>query len=188
MLGCYDFCAHYEWTFAWLENRGGRGLLHEYWDEAVHRDSQLHARQLILEKGFEGMKEYWGHTLQEEDADFSTTATPEVFRIDMPRSPSKCFLIENGLEQYPDYCDHCIGWIGPLMKDAGFHIHHEHNHRGQCWWEIRGVGDPSPPSKPGELAGERDVRLMPEWDDGATPIDRFIAANSVKKEQPEKRG
>ena len=22
MIGCYDFCAHYEWTFAWLEKEG----------------------------------------------------------------------------------------------------------------------------------------------------------------------
>ena len=183
MLGCYDFCAHYEWTFAWLERRGGRELLETYWDKAIHRDSQRHARELILEKGFEGMKEYWGHTLAEEDADFHTTATPDVFRVDMPRSPSKCFLIDNGLEQHADYCDHCMGWIGPLMKEAGFVVHHEHNHRGQCWWEFRKTGNDPGPSAPGELSGERDVRLMSEWTETATPIDRFIAAHSVRGKQ-----
>ncbi|MEX2577485.1 MAG: hypothetical protein WD342_00385 [Verrucomicrobiales bacterium] len=188
MLGCYDFCAHYEWTFAWLERRGGESLLHAYWEDAIHKDSQSHARDLILEKGIEGMKEYWGHTLQEEDADFSTTAVPGVFRIDMPRSPSKCFLIDNGLEQHSDCCDHCLGWIGPLMKEAGFVVHHEHNHCGQCWWEMREAGSGEGPSEPGELAGNRDVRLMPEWDDGTTPIDRFVAANSVrdKESNPDK--
>ena len=23
MIGCYDFCGHYEWTFGWLERVGG---------------------------------------------------------------------------------------------------------------------------------------------------------------------
>lgn len=30
MIGCYDFCAHYEWTFAWLERAGGHALVRDY--------------------------------------------------------------------------------------------------------------------------------------------------------------
>lgn len=171
MLGCYDFCGHYEWTFAWLAARGGEALLHEYWDEAIHRDSQRHARALILAKGFEGMKEYWGHTLAEEAAGYQTTATDKVFRIDMHRCPSKGFLLRNGLEQFPDYCDHCIGWIGPLLKEAGYGVHHEHNHCGQCWWEI--FREPQPPSAPGTLAGPADVRTRAGWQDAPAKLDVF---------------
>ncbi|MCX7825976.1 MAG: hypothetical protein N2689_10510, partial [Verrucomicrobiae bacterium] len=60
MLGCYDFCGHYEWTFEWLRQRGGEPLVRAYWDEAIRRDSQRHAARLIAEKGIEGMKQYWG--------------------------------------------------------------------------------------------------------------------------------
>ena len=56
------------------------------------------------------------------------------------------FLLRNGLEQYRDYCDHCMGWIGPVMKGAGFVVDHEHNHCGQCWWEFRRASDPSEPT------------------------------------------
>jgi hypothetical protein len=56
-----------------------------------------------------------------------------------------------------------MGWIGPLMKEAGFVIDHEHNHRGQCWWEMRRKENPAPASAPGELSGESDVRLKPGW-------------------------
>jgi hypothetical protein len=181
MLGCYDFCGHYEWTFEWLRREGGEDLVHRYWDEAIHRDSQQHARRLILGKGIEGMKEYWGHTLAEEAADYSTAAGDDVFRLDMHQCPSKGFLLDNHLEQYHDYCDHCIGWIGPLMREAGYVIHHEHNHRGQCWWEFRPAEEPSTPSKPGDVAGENDARLKPEWDDTITPIDAFFAANSANQ-------
>ena len=177
MLGVYDFCGHYEWTFAWLEERGGKPLLLAYWDEAIHRDAQQHASALIEAKGIEGMKEYWGHTLAEEGAGYHTTASATVFRIDMHECPSKGFLLRNKLEQHSDYCDHCIGWIGPMLKRAGFTIDHQHNHRGQCWWEMRLKSDTSPPSAPGQLAKEGDVRLRPDWKPGEQSVDTFIRAN-----------
>lgn len=163
MMGCYDFCGHYEWTFEWLRQQGGHELVRAYWDEAIHRDSQRHARKLILSGGFEGMKQYWGPTLEDEGAVCRNTITPEVFRIDMHECPSKGFLLRNGLEQYSDYCDHCMGWIGPLMREAGFAIDHEHNHRGQCWWEIRAADSSAAASQPGALSGEADARLRENW-------------------------
>ena len=57
MLGCYDFCGHYEWTFEWFRQRGGEALVREYWDTAIARDSQTHAATLIKTKGIAGMKE-----------------------------------------------------------------------------------------------------------------------------------
>jgi len=58
MLGCYDFCGHYEWTFEWLRQQGGEPLVARYWDEAICRDSQKHAADLIRAEGFAGMKKY----------------------------------------------------------------------------------------------------------------------------------
>jgi hypothetical protein len=187
MLGCYDFCAHYEWTFAWLERAGGHALVRDYWEDAIARDSQRHARALIESGGFEGMDAYWGRTLGEESPDrgFTITRREGVFRIDMHDCPSKGFLLSNGLQQYRDYCDHCMGWTGPMLRDAGFTIDHEHNHCGQCWWEMRPSADPGPPSKPGEVAGEQDVRLRPDWRRQDTPFDRYLRANDPDDKLPE---
>ena len=55
MLGCYDFCGHYEWTFGWMEREGGHAFVLAYWDEGISRDSQTHARELIISGGFDGM-------------------------------------------------------------------------------------------------------------------------------------
>jgi hypothetical protein len=148
MIGCYDFCGHYEWTFAWLEEQGGHDLVRDYWTDAIAQDSQRHARALISGQGIEGMKQYWTHTLAEEAAGYVNTVTDHI---------------HNGLVQYRDYCDHCMGWIGPVMKEAGFVVDHEHNHQGQCWWEMRRVDDPAPPSEPGAFSGKSDVRLRPDW-------------------------
>jgi hypothetical protein len=161
MIGCYDFCGHYEWTFEWLRQAGGEELVREYWDVAIHRDSQRHASELIVGQGIEGMKKYWAHTLAEEAAGYFCTSTDALYRIDMHECPSKGFLISNGLAQYHDYCDHCLGWIGPLMREAGFVIDHEHNHRGQCWWEMRRAADATAPLAVGDVPN--DVRLRADW-------------------------
>ena len=176
MLGSYDFCGHYEWTFEWLRRQGGEPLVREYWDTAIARDSQTHAAALIGAKGIAGMREYWGHTLDHEAAGYHCTTTEKVFRIDMHECPSKGFLIRNGLAQYHDYCDHCMGWIGPMLKGAGFVVDHQHNHCGRCWWEIRAASDGTAPSKPGALSGEHDVRLRADWKQPA-PLDTYSRAN-----------
>ena len=183
MLGVYDFCGHYEWTFAWLEQRGGKNLLREYWDEAIAQDSQQHAAKLISEKGIDGMKEYWGHTLDHEAAGYKTTATEKVFRVDIHDCPSKGFLLRNQLQQHSDYCDHCIGWIGPMLRRAGFTIDHQHNHCGQCWWEMRRESDVTPPSAPGELAKEHDARLQPTWKPDEQSLDNFSRANDADEKE-----
>jgi len=183
MIGCYDFCGHYEWTFEWLRQHGGDSLVNKFWEEAIGGDSQRHASDLIKEKGFAGMAAYWAHTLAEEGAGYVATKNPGAFRIDMHDCPSKGFLLRNHLEQYHDYCDHCIGWIGPMMKEAGFHVHHEHNHCGQCWWEFRKITDPTPASEAGTLAGENDVRLQTDWSSQAKPKDKFDAATSVQEKK-----
>jgi hypothetical protein len=178
MIGCYDFCGHYEWTFDWLEKTGGHALVRDYWDEAINHDSQRHARDEIRRGGFSGMVKYWGHTLMEESPDlgFSISWGPDFFRIDMRDCPSKGFLLRNQLQNYGDYCDHCMGWTGPMMKDAGFVIDHEHNHRGQCWWEMRRAGSTGGHSAVGARSGAKDVRLLPHWQPPGATLDRYNKA------------
>ena len=178
MIGCYDFCGHYEWTFAWLEREGGAALLRDYWTEAIARDSQRHAHELITREGFAGMAKYWQRTLSEESPEpgFHITQRPDRFRIDVHVCPSKGFLLRNGLEQYPDYCDHCMGWIGPMMREAGFVADHQHNHRGQCWWEFRAPGTPASPDD--DAARDFDVRCLAGWQPPGVTLDRFNGATS----------
>lgn len=182
MIGCYDFCGHYEWTFEWLAQEGDIALVREFWKEAISEDSQKHARDLIISGGIEGMRKYWSHTLEEEAAGFAFTSDKKCFRVDMHDCPSKGFLIRNDLEQYCDYCDHCIGWIGPLMRDAGFVVDHEHNHLGKCWWEFRSRENPDPPSAPDGFAGDRDVRSSEDWHSGHKDTFRRAGSDMDKTE------
>jgi hypothetical protein len=183
MMGCYDFCGHYEWTFEWLRENGGEDLVAKFWAEAIGGDSQQHAASLIKEKGFAGMAEYWAHTLAEEAAGYVATCSEDTFRIDMHDCPSKGFLMRNNLGHYHDYCDHCIGWIGPVMEAAGFHVDHEHNHLGRCWWEFRRMQNETPPSAPGDFSGNNDVRLSPEWAAQQAVMDVFRNAVDASRKE-----
>jgi hypothetical protein len=87
-------------------------------------------------------------------------------RIEMHACPSLGYNMQHGYRYYRDYCEHCMGWIVPIMERAGFVIHHDHNHRGQCWWEMRRREDSAGPSAPGELTGESDTRLLPGYAEG----------------------
>lgn len=183
MLGVYDFCGHYDWTFEWLRRTGGEALVRTYWEQAIAQDSQRHAAALIVPQGIAGMRAYWDHTLDHEAAGYHCVATDTVYRIDMFACPSQGFLVSNGLHHYHDYCDHCMGWVGPLMRTAGFVIDHEHNHAGRCWWEIRSAADTTPPSQPGGLAGEHDVRLLSDWLQPGG-LDIYQRANGPDDKQP----
>jgi hypothetical protein len=163
MIGCAEFCGTYDWTFEYLRRTHGEDAVRAYWEQAISVDSQRHARELIVGRGIAGMIEYWAHTLEEEEAGYTCSHTAAVYRIDMFACPSQGFLQRRGIEFYHDYCDHCMGWIKPLMDEAGFVIHHDHNHEGQCWWEMRPVDDDPGPSAPGGFAGEKDVRLRPGY-------------------------
>lgn len=166
MIGCAKFIFSYDWTFEYLRRQYGEDAVRRYWREAISRDSQSHARELIAAGGFDGMEEYWGHTLAEEEAGYTSARTDNAFRIDMTACPSQGLLKERGQEHYADYCEHCMGWIEPVLRDAGFVIHHAHNHNCQCYWEIVPAASTAPLSAPGELVGKDDIRLKPGWNTG----------------------
>ena len=172
MIGCAEFILVYEWTFEYLRRTYGPEAVRRYWEEAISVDSQQHARELIIPRGLDGMEEYWGHTLAEEEAGYTSVRTEGAFRIDMFACPSQGALRKCGQRDYADYCQHCIGWILPVMQEAGFAIYHEHDHDCRCWWEMVPVGAPGGASVPGELAGKDDIRLKPEW--GRGKVDRFV--------------
>lgn len=166
MIGCAEFILGYDFTFEYLRRKCGDDAVVRYWQEAISVDSQRHARELIVPNGFDGMAEYWGHTLAEEEAGYASARTEDVFRIDMYACPSQGLLKQRGQAHFADYCEHCMGWLEPLMREAGFLIHHEHNHDCKCWWEIVPITDPPAPSAPGALAGEDDIRFNRAWHTG----------------------
>ena len=169
MLGCQDFCGYYEWTFHYLRRKYGTPAVEKFWSEAIAKDSQSHYIAAGQQELLRGLYEAWSHTGESEQCDWTVSIdeSRNHLRMDMRKCPSKGFLIKNDLNADEDYCDHCIGWIGPALNIIGAEVvAHEHNHCGQCWWRIRMT---SAPSK--EPALPDDIRHDPHWQAGF--IDRF---------------
>jgi hypothetical protein len=161
MLGCHDFCGHYEWTFHYLRRRWGQEAVRRYWAEAIGGESQRHYTEAGQRAGLRGLYNTWTRTGQDEACDWTFTLDEQqnFLRWDMRACPSKGFLLAHDLNADEDYCDHCMGWTKPLVEALGMEVvAHEHNHCGQCWGLIRVADRPCAVS---EVAC--DVRRDPRW-------------------------
>jgi hypothetical protein len=176
MIGVQDFIRYYDWTFEYIRRHYGEEAVEQYWAESIAFNSQNHANVLIQAKGLQGMAEYWGHTLDSEAAGFRAGLKEDYYRIDMYECPSKGSLIQIGQEEYHDYCQHCMGWIKPIMDQAGFVIDHEHNHHGQCWWEMRAANQAGEDSEP-PVRDAGDVRLRENWQQAQH--DRWLGSRPI---------
>lgn len=170
MLGAQDFCGYYDWTFHHVRKNFGEKALSDLWSFAVGRDSQSHYIELGSRHGMKGLFEAWRHTGEDEQCDWTFTLDEarNVLRWDMRKCPSKGFLLEHDLHSDEDYCDHCIGWEKSMLGTLGMEmVHHEHNHCGQCWGEIRIKGKPYE-----TLKLDCDIRHDPRWRAGF--VDQFV--------------
>jgi hypothetical protein len=161
MLGCHDFCGHYEWTFHYLRRRWGQEAVRKYWAQAIGGESQRHYSEAGQRAGLRGLYNTWTKTGEDESCDwtFKLDEAQNYLRWDMRACPSKGFLLANDRNADEDYCDHCMGWTLPLIEALGMAVvAHEHNHVGQCWGLMRAADRPA--NVP-ELDG--DIRRDSRW-------------------------
>jgi hypothetical protein len=169
MLGCQDFCGYYDWTFDFVHRRFGQAAIELLWREAIGADSQQHYANSAARSGLRGLYEAWVGTGEDEHCDWTFTLDEQknALRWDMRECPSKGFLIEHDLNADADYCNHCMGWIIPVLENVGVEVvEHEHNHCGQCWAIMRRKDRPMQP-----LDVELDIRRDTRWNRGY--LDRW---------------
>jgi hypothetical protein len=131
---------------------------------AIGGDSQRHYSDPAAKSGLRALYETWVNTGNDEHCDWTFTLDEEknILRWDMRECPSKGFLIQNDLNADEDYCNHCMGWIIPMLEGIGAEIvAHEHNHCGQCWAAMRMKNRPSQP-----LELDIGIRNDPRWNRG----------------------
>ncbi len=122
MISCTEFIPAYSELFKFLEAKGGKQEVVEYWEYIS--DNFLHnLRGLVQEHGLRGCWLYWSHTLNEEAADFTMEIDDEAgeFTIVMHHCPSKGRLNElEHMEPYHDYCGHCDVLYRRVLEPLGF--------------------------------------------------------------------
>lgn len=154
MIPSDQFVRFYNEVFKFLESQGGTALADYY--RVVSEQQEMHCLALFKSQGLAGMKAYWDRIAVEENCDMRGTLYPDRFELVMRRCPSLGKALDNDAGVFPRYCDHCPGWVIPLLEKAGFHCEYDMIDRAvpQCRMTIY-PADPSRPSR--VLASGRPV-------------------------------
>lgn len=141
MIPCTDFIPAYSEMFKFLESRGGKAAVVDFWNYLS--DSFLdNLRVEAKQNGLRGCWNYWSHTLNEEAADFTMEINDEenYFTIVMHHCPSMGRLLElQHIERYPDYCEHCDVLYRRVLEPLGFsyEIDMSRCHEAKCAVTVR---------------------------------------------------
>jgi len=117
MIPSDHFVRFYNEVFKFLDEQDG---LQAYYEE-ISRHQELHCLRLFMEKGLEGMEEYWGHIRVEENCISTSWIEDGVRYSHMSRCPSLSKVLDNDAAPCAKYCLHCPGWVAPLMTKCGFY-------------------------------------------------------------------
>ena len=122
MISCTEFIPAYSELFKYIEQKGGKEAVLEYW-EHISQNGISQLKNLVLEHGIRGCYHYWSHTLNEEAADFTMTLDEEKseFEIIMHYCPSKGRLLQiEHIEPYDNYCKHCDVLYRRVLEGLGY--------------------------------------------------------------------
>jgi hypothetical protein len=103
-----------------LEERGRREL-QNYWLEISHLQRTI-LGPLIESGGLKGMYTYWSRIREEENCEAELKLTDDYFEFKMLKCPSLSKARDNDAGAFPYYCDHCAGWIGPVVESYEYHL------------------------------------------------------------------
>ena len=117
MIPSDHFVRFYNEVFKFLDAQGG---LEAYY-EKISRHQELHCMKLFMEKGLQGMEEYWGTIRVEENCICTSYIKDDVRYSHMSRCPSLSKVLDSDAEPCRKYCLHCPGWVAPLMTKCGFY-------------------------------------------------------------------
>ena len=141
MIPCTDFIPAYSEMFKYLEARGGKEGVIDFW-KYLSDNFLGNLREEATKNGVRGCWNYWSHTLNEEAADFTMTVDDEegTFSIVMHHCPSMGRLLElKHIEPYRDYCEHCDWLYRRVLEPLGFayEVDMSQCHQAKCALVVR---------------------------------------------------
>lgn len=116
MIPSDHFVKFYNEVFKFLVAKGPEEL-RRYYDEISHHQ-ELHCLKLFQEKGLQGMYDYWEHIRIEENCGMTLTNNGDELILSMTDCPSLGKVLDNDAGPCHQYCDHCPGWVLPLLTKA----------------------------------------------------------------------
>ena len=152
MISCTEFIWVYSELFRYIESRGGKGQVIEFW-RGISREFLGNLRDAIAADGLKGMHRYWTHTLGEEGGRCTFSLYDDMFVLDIHDCPSAKLIHHGGrIEPYPDYCEHCRWLYPPLIREFGYEVDFDiiDCGKGRCRLTVR-----EPRNRPGHLSKNR---------------------------------
>ncbi|HOV62944.1 MAG TPA: hypothetical protein PLG43_03565 [Spirochaetia bacterium] len=119
MLPSDHFVRMYNELFKMLEEKG-HDHLQRYWLD-VSKLQETILGPYIARDGLKGMYDYWERIRIEENCDAEIAYDEEHFEFRMLRCPSLSKALDNDGGACPYYCDHCAGWIYPVIEKYGYY-------------------------------------------------------------------
>jgi hypothetical protein len=120
MLPSDHFVRMYNVLFIMLEEKG-HGELQDYWLEIARLQDTI-VGPYITKDGLKGMYDYWEHIRIEENCDADLMFNEDYFEFKMNKCPSLSKNLDNDAGQSELYCDHCSGWMEPIMNKYGYYL------------------------------------------------------------------
>lgn len=119
MIPSDHFVRFYNEVFKALEERGHEHLV-AYWRE-LGRLQTAELADGFRAGGLRAAHAYWQRIFREENCQGHLTLTDDYLEFRMDRCPSLAKVLDNDAAPSPLYCDHCMGWIQPVMDACGLH-------------------------------------------------------------------
>jgi len=98
----------------------GREHLEAYWKELGTLQTQ-ELGERFRTGGLLACYEYWKIIKEEENYEADLVLTKDYFEFRMHLCSSLSKVLDNDASPSPLYCDHCMGWIEPVMEYAGLY-------------------------------------------------------------------
>ncbi|MBI2441373.1 MAG: hypothetical protein HYV35_08390 [Lentisphaerae bacterium] len=137
MISCTEFIAAYNELFKFIDRRYGKKAVLKFW-EGISDNFLGNLEKLVRQKGIQGMKQYWRHTLAEEAAYYRIKAGKNKFKIELAQCPSIGLLRKKKIKVYKDYCRHCDTLYRRIIEKYGFDytINYLDEKKGECRLEV----------------------------------------------------
>ncbi|MGD1002424.1 MAG: hypothetical protein ABSA67_17170 [Candidatus Brocadiia bacterium] len=163
MIPSDHFVRFYNEVFKALEARGHECLV-AYWRE-LGRLQSVELADRFRAGGLKAALEYWKRIVIEENCESSMVDHGDYFEFHMIRCPSLSKVLDNDARPCEFYCDHCMGWVEPVMKASGLYAVMDMESRTEPHCTFRVFSD-----KAKAMEFERKARLLSKpYDAAAAP-------------------
>jgi len=158
------FVRFYNEVFKALEEKGHEHLL-DYWRE-LGRLQTIELADKFRAGGLQAAYDYWERIISEKNCDAEMELKEGYLECRMKRCQILSKVLDNDAAPCELYCDHCMGWVEPVMEAAGLHAVMDMQSRTEPHCVFRVFRD-----KAEAEAYERKARL-PSKPYAANPVER----------------